>query len=114
MIFFHKIEMGKTLCTITYTAHGKIYTEIVSKSEIAEFDGYEFVSILGDYYIADVIDLKRDTITLKEFDNYYQNLYPLNWDGICQKIHAKIHGSGRITGGGLNVHPIFTNLLNSF
>lgn len=113
MIFFEKIEMGKFLCTIQYTANGKIYAELVTKREIAEYDGYEFVNILNCYYIADVLDLKRDSIELKEFDSFYTKLHPLNWNGICKKIHAKIHGSGRITGGGSNYSEEFNNILNN-
>ena len=106
MIFFEEVKMGHSICYVTYTADGKTYNEILKKSEIAEFDGYEFVSILGCYYIADVLDLKRDTITLKEFDNYYNTISKLNWDGICQKIHAKIYESGRL-------HPLFSDILNN-
>lgn len=111
---FKEFKPGLTLCEITYEHNGKIYNELLTKKEIAELNGYQFVRILDTTWIAQPGDLGEETLFLQSFDSYYSSIHPVQWSYVLNRIHDKIYGSGRLTGGGSNVHPIFSNILNSF
>lgn len=111
---FKEIKIGYSLCDITYSCDGIEFCEIISKKELAKLSNWQFVEILGSTYLADPLDTMEETITLQSFDSYYSNLHSIFWTSICEKIHARIYGSGRLTGGGSNLHPLFSNILNQF